>query len=179
MTFAYSDVQWQAIMATAGDNGRKLAREEMEELATVLLINHAAINSVEDRKQREADIAALKVAKAVVGDGELGKLLEGQIERRSWYHGQIASIASARRPKGSREHLIRDALISWFAIGNGIPGRHRQESGPAIRFTEAVVNPVFAAIEGKGGGVLKVSTIQATLEKMFEEQVFEKITLLD
>ncbi|WP_324133670.1 hypothetical protein [Bosea sp. (in: a-proteobacteria)] len=169
-SFRYTHEQWAAIYSAAGDNAHKLQREEIEELATVLLLNDRAINDSDERNERRLAIAALK--STLPSD-------EGALSRRLWLDSRIATIASARKPKGSRELLVIDALTTWFAIGNGIPGRHRQTDGPAIRFAKAVFDPVFAKAPGKSGGSLLVTTVQATLEKMLLDRAFERIGSID
>ena len=170
MTFRYSDEQWQSIVAAAAGNGHRLNREEMEQFATVLLANDRAINDAEERAVRKQAITRLEVADT--SDFE-------QLERRRWVDQRIRAIAPARKPKGSREHLVRDALSLWFAIGNGRPGRHRQNDSPAIRFVRAVFDPVFASAPRKRGGGVLPSTIQETIEKMIADRAFEKTGLLD
>ncbi|RYE82046.1 MAG: hypothetical protein EOP19_17140 [Hyphomicrobiales bacterium] len=174
--FRYSDDEWQTVVVAAAPYGQQLDREEFEGLAEALLWNNRQVLDKKASAQRRAEIAAREI---VALSSECAAVREQMARELAWrrrYQANFEGISSARQAKACREALVREALSAWFAIGHGKPGHTNPEGGepggPAVRFSQALFDPVFGPVEGPSGGRLKGSTVAATIDKMAVEDRF-------
>lgn len=174
--FRYSDQQWQAVMAAAEPHGALLDREEFEVLAAALIGSDAQIRGREAHREREARIAILAAAHMVTGNAVTREHLARELAQLKRIASSFADIAPARQRNVAREFLVSEALAAWFSIGHGKPGHTNPEGGepggPAVRFVQALFDPVFGPVEGPSGGRLKGSTVAATIDKMVAANLF-------
>lgn len=174
--FRYSDDEWRAVASSAAPFGAKLDREEFEVLAEALLWNNRQLTDKKASDQRRAEIAAREI---VALSSECASVRDQMARELAWrrrYQAKFEGIPSARQAKACREALVREALSAWFAIGHGKPGHTNPEGGepggPAVRFSQALFDPVFGPVDGPSGGRLKGSTVAATIDKMAAEDRF-------